>query len=175
MAARGCCERNANRVGICCFMNEDAFKHKPLAEVVQNNDRQCTDIPCCIGLLAVFVSQFILIGYAMGEGAKPELLLRGYDYNGNICKPGSSHGAYTAWPALKHTIKPSASKLMICVDSCIDTTPNGNSSLMVGGDYYKSISFLGSWCVPKYPQNFSSYSSFASGSEEYDRAVADVM
>ncbi len=34
---------------------------------------------------------------------------------------------------------------------------------------------FGDDATDKYPQNFSSYSSFASGSEEYDRAVAAVM
>lgn len=61
-------------------MDENAFKHKTLAEVVQNKDRQCTDIPCCLGLLAVFISQFVLIWYAASNGARPELLYKGYDY-----------------------------------------------------------------------------------------------
>eukprot|EP01083_Nonionella_stella_P053656 141843_1 len=175
MAAQGCCEKNSNRIGVCCFMDEDAFKHKPLAEVVQNSDRQCTDVPCCLGLLAAFISQFVLIGYAMGQGANPSLLMRGYDFRGNLCEPGYEDGAITAWPALAHSeIKPLPTNLMICVDSCTQTTKQGDSPLMVGGDYYSSYTFLNEWCIPSNPSNFSSYSHFSSSQAEYERAVADI-
>ena len=109
------------------------------------------------------------------NGAKPELLWRGYDYNGNLCKEGTGSGSLTAWPALNHhEIKPSPINLMICVDSCAETTRSANNSLMAGGDYYGSQSFLSSYCIPKHPSNFSSYSSFTSNQEEFERAVADM-
>ena len=174
MAATGCCEKNANRIGICCFMDENAFKHKPLAEVVQNKDRQCTDMICLVGLILVFISQFILIGVAIDNGAKPELLWRGYDFNGNVCDKDNEYGAYTAWPALNHNINPSPIDLRICVKSCDQTQKSAENPLMQGGDYYSSQSFLASYCIPTHPSNFTSYSSFSASSEEYDRAVADV-
>jgi len=155
-------------------MDENAFKHKKLAEVVQDSDRQCTDIPCCLGLLAVFVSQFALIAYAASNGARPELLWKGYDYKGNLCEDGYADGSLTAWPALDTEVQPSSVRLMVCVPSCAETTKAANNSLFEGGDYYASESFLGEYCVPSQPLNFSAYDDFTDAQAEWQRAVADL-
>lgn len=65
---------------------------------------------------------------------------------GNICESGHEDGSYTAWPALGHDVEPSSIYLMICVKNCDETKRSGNNSLMIGGDYYSSTSFLDEYC-----------------------------
>ena len=55
--------------GIACCVDEDAYSHKKLAEVIQDDQRTCTDVPCLLVLIAVFISQLVLISYASDKGA----------------------------------------------------------------------------------------------------------
>ena len=67
-----CCEKLCDAIGIGCCIDEDNFKKAPLAEVTQNKDRHCTDVPCLFILLFAIVSQVYLVIYAGKEGADPE-------------------------------------------------------------------------------------------------------
>ena len=75
----GCCSKFATTTGLCCFMSANEYKHNPLAEVVQNDKRRCTDLPCCIILILCLISELVLIIYADVNGASPSLLMHGYD------------------------------------------------------------------------------------------------
>ena len=82
----GSCFRTcSDYTGIGCCISEDDYKKRRLAEVVQNEDRHCTDLPCLLLLIVVFIIQIVLIAYADDNGADPNTLLHGYDYNGNWC------------------------------------------------------------------------------------------
>ena len=114
----GCCKQFGTSSGLCCFISENDYKHAPLAEVVQNDRRRCTDLPCCLILLFTLVAEIYLIVYASTEGAEPKLLLYGYDSrilaNADskpmICDSDNSNGAYAVWPDLYHTGK----RIKIC-------------------------------------------------------------
>ena len=107
----GCCTKFATTSGLCCFMNPNDYKHKPLAEVVQNDRRRCTDLPCCLILLFGIISEIYLIIYSTNNGAEPKLLMYGYDSRilddtaskPMICDEDNSNGHYAIWPDLFHT------------------------------------------------------------------------
>ena len=70
-----CCDKCANATGICCCMNAEEYKRIKLAEVVQNDSRSCTDIPCCCLLIACIVIEIIIIISCSKSGANPKLLI----------------------------------------------------------------------------------------------------
>ena len=72
MASMSCCEKFCDMVGVGCCIDEDEFKKRPLAEITQNDNRHCTDVPCLLAMIIVFIFEFYLIIYASGEGADPD-------------------------------------------------------------------------------------------------------
>ena len=116
MAELTCCEKFWDTMGVGCCIDEDSFKKAPLAEVTQNKDRHCTDVPCIFVLLLVILAQVYLVIHAERKGADPEYLLRGWDYKGNLCKKGYSDGEYNAWVDVKTSYK-----VRICVHDCSAT------------------------------------------------------
>eukprot|EP01084_Bolivina_argentea_P135149 238207_1 len=175
----GCCTKFATTTGLCCFMSENSYKHQPLTEVVQNDKRRCTDLPCCCILLLALISEIFLISYSTQNGADPQLLMHGYDsriFNSSsskplICNNNNPNGAYSIWPDLEY------SNIRICQPSCSDTF-DINNKLMIGIPY-PSISFMNAFCLPNYNyHNISSKTlpdSFSNSSEAYQRAISDLQ
>ena len=171
----GCCDTFATATGLCCFMSEDSYKHNPLTEVVQNDGRTCTDLPCCFILLFAIIAEIALAIYAATNGAEPRLLMHGYD--SRITSNSSSavpticdDGLYTIWPDLYYT------DIRVCQSSCSSTFDSNNDIIV--GTKYPSTTFMDSYCLPDYTYpNISSLdlpSSFVSSAESYQRAISDL-
>lgn len=135
MSTMSCWERCCDRIGIGCCIDEDEFKRGPLAEVVQNDHRHCTDLPCLIAFVAVLVFEFYLIIYASGNGADPDYLLHGFEYNGALCDNDNPDGRYNAWPDLS-----SSYNARICVSDCNQTRSSAKNEKMYL--YYASESCM---------------------------------
>eukprot|EP00485_Elphidium_margaritaceum_P013143 CAMPEP_0202693860 /NCGR_PEP_ID=MMETSP1385-20130828/7876_1 /ASSEMBLY_ACC=CAM_ASM_000861 /TAXON_ID=933848 /ORGANISM="Elphidium margaritaceum" /LENGTH=668 /DNA_ID=CAMNT_0049349607 /DNA_START=44 /DNA_END=2050 /DNA_ORIENTATION=+ len=183
----GCCSKFAGYTGLCCFMNENEYKHQPLAEVVQNDKRQCTDLPCCFALLACIISEIVLLVYAATKGASPSLLMHGYDArmtvqstpenvqysSAQICDSSNPMGAYAVWPNLAHP------SIRICAPNCAYTNDTSNVYIPGVSDGkamfvpYESTPFLNSYCLPT--GALSVPDSFESENESYQRAIADLQ
>ncbi|ETO10074.1 hypothetical protein RFI_27302, partial [Reticulomyxa filosa] len=157
--------------GLGCCIPEDKWEKRPIAEVTQNKDRNCTDVPCLLILLGVLISQMVLIIYASSNGANPEYLVHGTDYQGNLCESGNNDGKFVAWPALETSYN-----IRICVTDCnytSDSTKNNQTKMI---NNYPSSSFLNGWCIPDesyVDDNATSYS-FNSDTESLNRAIGDL-
>eukprot|EP01084_Bolivina_argentea_P016662 31152_1 len=167
----GCCSKFATSSGLCCFMSENEYKHNPLAEVVQNDKRRCTDLACLFVLTFALISELILIWYAADHGAEPKLLMHGYDSRmlSNIpsfCDSDNSNGKFAIWPDLDYY------DVRICQSSCSQTN-NASNSLIIGGDIYRSSSFMSAYCLPDLSDKLPS--GFDTESESYQRAISDLQ
>mmetsp|Transcript_6580 Transcript_6580/g.10782 ORF Transcript_6580/g.10782 Transcript_6580/m.10782 type:complete len:657 (+) Transcript_6580:98-2068(+) len=169
----GCCAKFATTTGLCCFMSENEYKHNPLTEVVQNDHRRCTDLPCCIILALCLISELVLIIYADSKGASPSLLMHGYDArNGRLCNYAG--GSYAVWPSLDATY----TDIRICAPDCSYTDDARNLYIegQNGGsmqEIYASTAFMNAYCLPSAGDLVPS--SFDSSTESYQRAVSDLQ
>eukprot|EP01084_Bolivina_argentea_P155201 270470_1 len=137
-----CCDKCANYTGCGCCINAEEYEEVGLAEVVQNDQRQCTDVPCCCLLVACIVIEILIIITCSKSGANPLLLLHGTDYNGTLCDGNDNAGPYTVWPSLSYY------SIRLCSwESCNSFTNNPQNKLMI--DYYESELFMNAYCIPK--------------------------
>jgi len=169
MANKGCCDKCANRTGICCCMTANEFKSTDLAEIVQNNDRQCTDMPCLLVLIFVIITQIFLIFYPTTQGSNPKLLVNGYDYNGTICDDSNSDGHLTAWPWIEEN-----TQIRICINNCDDTMVVLPGKMI---KTYKSYEFIGAYCIPDDSNENvtdSDLNQFNEARAAYQRAIGDL-
>ena len=73
MTDLNCCEKLfGNTLGVGCCIGENSFKKESLAEVTQNEDRRCTDLPCLLVLILVILSEIYLVFHASNNGADPQ-------------------------------------------------------------------------------------------------------
>ena len=159
-----CCRICSDWSGIGCCISEDDFKKQPLAEVVQNDKRHCTDLPCLLLMIVVFAIQIILIIYAAEEGADPSTLLHGYDWQGKWCDDDNSDGSLNAWVDLDESFK-----FRICVSKCSETESDTRIA-----NPYESEEFLDAYCIPKDTDDFEKFESFGDYSEEIQRGISDI-
>eukprot|EP01083_Nonionella_stella_P233767 823316_1 len=177
---QGCCDKFATSSGLCCFMSSEEYKHNPLAEVVQNDQRRCTDLPCCIILILSLISELVLILHASQHGASPRLLMHGYDArmtiipphtfsSAQICDSSNKQGSYAIWPDLSYT------NIRICAPSCDFTNDTLNGPLVNGPmqKLYESTSFMNAYCLPTGGEDIPG--GFDTSSESYQRAVSDLQ
>lgn len=82
-----------NCLGCSCEEKGDT----PLFEIKKK--RGCTDVPFLLLFIAFWAVVVIMLQSASSMGADPKRLIRGVDWNGNIC--GVSPG-YTDTPLVRH-------------------------------------------------------------------------
>lgn len=175
----GCCYAMASRTGLCCFIDEDEYRKQPLAEVIQNDRRVCTDLPCFLILIGFFVSEIILISYTTSSGGDLSFLTDGYDVRifndteSNVptfCDDTNPDGPYQMWPDV------TSPYVRVCTDTC-DTTST-SSDVMVGITYPSTL-FMDAYCIPDFSvANISSYDLpdyFTNGVARAERAVSDMQ
>jgi amino acid transporter len=156
-----------NCFGLACCYSEDTYTHKPIAEVVQDDQRVCTDVPCLLALLAIFISQFVLIIYADAKGADPRLIVYGTDYQGKVCDDSNKDGHLAAWSDLLTTYK-----VRVCLDNC-DLTETDDQIVTP----YTSKKIFGSWCIPTndwLQEQAETKYKFNSAKESMQRGIADL-
>eukprot|EP01083_Nonionella_stella_P009003 26098_1 len=169
---QGCCDKFATTTGLCCFMNVDEYKHNPLIEVVQNDDRRCTDVPCCLILLACVISELVLIFYAAEQGASPDVLMYGFDARtSHLCDSSNAQGSYAIWPVLSH------SDIRICAPDCGFTNDSRHKYIPSIQDgpleaTYSSTSFMNAYCLPTGGE--ATPEGFTSSTQSFQRAVSDL-
>jgi len=114
-----------------------------LDSVVQTKDRTCTDLPCLIIAIGIFVSLFALWAYAGDHGGDADKVLWAIDWTGAQC-PDDTKGA---WPDVRHP------DVKVCVKDCAETMSNPNGWMVTPKDVtssnagYESTSIVG-YCIP---------------------------
>ena len=161
--------------GVGCCISEDDFKKRQLSEVVQNKERNCTDVPCLLAMIVVFGLQIYLISYAADNGADPDSLLHGYDYQGKWCNENHADGELNAW------VNPQESfTLRICVESCKQTYLDDDANMTVYEvddrivHPYDSEAFLDAYCIPKDFDDFDAFERFGDYGEAMQRGISDI-
>ena len=138
-----CCNVFSDSTGLGCCMDMDAYKQVDLAEIVPNENRHCTDVPCCLVFIAAILMEIIIAITSYQSGANPHLITDGYDYNLNMCE-------LVVWPSL------SEYNIRICIDEnsqCNSFTNDTNNDLMI--NKYPSKQFLYSYCIPSNINEFT--------------------
>ena len=164
--ADGCMKTFSDCSGIGCCIPEGDFKKIQLSEVVQNDERNCTDVPCLLAMIIAIVVQIYLISYAADKGADPDTLLHGYDYQGKWCDKNHADGKLNAWVNIAESYT-----FRICVQSCSETSNNNNSRMVLA---YNSDEFLNAYCIPENVDDFDAFSQFGDYSAEMQRGVSDI-
>lgn len=150
---------------MCCG---DIDWRKPVPEIVQNSKRSCTDIQCWLFLLCLTAIEIYLIVYSSEEGAEPDSIRYGFDYEGRWCNENHPNGSLNAWVNVEKSVN-----FRICVKSC-DQTSDGSDDRFV--ELYESTKLGNAYCVP---DDYSSldltfFDEFDAFDEQFQRGMNDI-
>eukprot|EP01084_Bolivina_argentea_P154687 269614_1 len=160
-----CCDKWASLLGCGCCMNASEYKKVELAQVVENDQRKCTDIPCCLLLFTCIIVEILIVIECSRSGTNPLSLLHGTDYNGTLCDESNVNGPYVVWPSLLYF------SIRLCSSSC-SFSNDPNNKLMV--DHYESTLFMNAFCIPDNSLPNSIDVTLDNFSSNFRRALGDL-
>ncbi|CEO98960.1 Choline transporter-like protein [Plasmodiophora brassicae] len=161
-----------NCLGCSCEEKGDT----PLFEIKKK--RGCTDVPFLLLFIAFWAVVVIMLQSASSMGADPKRLIRGVDWNGNICgvSPGYTDTPLAAWPMIP--VSPDLEKVKVCVADCSQTQTD---AVFRGPVYqklhgYSSQKFL-YYCMPELTGNLSALTlaGFGTEAQSATAAIGDLL
>jgi len=98
--------------GLGCCCTEDL--EGPMMSIEEN--RNCTDLPCCFMLLAVLTLQLSITGEATKNNVDLEWLIRPKNFRGQLCGKGDMIAKpYGGWPDVREP------EIIVCLSNCTKT------------------------------------------------------
>jgi len=132
-----------------------------------SKQRSCTDVLFLLLIIVSWVAMAVVFSTAADKGGDPNKILRGVDFNGQICgKDNMKHLPYAAWP------EPTYYDIKICVADCEETNTNPLMSRP-----HNSTLFL-YYCLPNFVEGSIKVEvsgDFESASNQASLAMADLF
>lgn len=148
----------------CCG---EIKKDRPIARIVQYEERSCTDVLFILLYFAAWFGMIIVFSRAVDRGGDPDRIIKPTDWLGRTC--GKSAGVedlkWGAWP------NPIYYSFQVCLSDCNQTLTSTNMS-----KHYFSTEFV-NYCIPSLngTVTVSLSGDFESASESASRAVGDLF
>lgn len=183
--------------------NDTEYKGEPVDDQLENGPmekRSCTDPLCCLLFIAFIVGMVAVAAYGISKG-NPELVGRGYDYDGKICGYDSGYEDYPllyfAYPKTGHltdtvctsacptgpgsvscktnTLYTSTSNCQNSQTEAQQATDMNSGSPSTNFFVYSSFSFVSRFCLPSSASSaFSEASSTVLNSDLLEQWVSDL-
>lgn len=87
-----------------------------VAHIKPYNERSCTDVLFLLAFFASWLLMFFLLGFTIEQGADPDVVIRGVDWEGKVC--GKTGGEYESYPYAAWPDPYSGFSVKVCVKDC---------------------------------------------------------
>eukprot|EP00457_Paulinella_chromatophora_P002888 gb/GEZN01002893.1/.p1 GENE.gb/GEZN01002893.1/~~gb/GEZN01002893.1/.p1 ORF type:complete len:720 (+),score=43.70 gb/GEZN01002893.1/:64-2223(+) len=102
------------------------------------SERGCTDVLFLLAFMMSWGVIFFLLGWTVDQGANPQVVIRGTDWEGMVCgKTGYEDFPYAAWPDPYYGFN-----VKVCVKNC-NVTENWEFSVQ-----FETLALAYSYCIP---------------------------